>query len=144
MKRSLKYIKKRNRKLYVRYGDSLTMAKKRVAMTASEDLTIFLVQAQRCYNDLEQSLVPITETIGDLEQDWTPRLPEFWERVTTSVTSIRQTASACLALFQESSAQHASLALLISVASIEQSCYLHYLKSRVDEVGIRLTAYQHR
>ena len=114
-------------------------------MIESEALQAYLVQARQCYDELEQALVPMRDLITDLEQDWNPRDDVFWQRVTTALAPLRQTVNACLALYrQERSTQAMSASALFSAASIEQSCVLFYLGSRIEEVGIRLTSYRHR
>lgn len=114
-------------------------------MTELEALQAYLAQARQCYDELEQVLVPMRDLITDLEQDWNPRDDMFWQRVTTALAPLRQTVNACLALYrQERSTQAMSASVLFPAASIEQSCVLFYLGSRIEEVGIRLTSYRHR
>lgn len=108
-------------------------------------LHLFLAQARQRYDELEQALMPMGETIADLEQDWNPRGEPFWQRVSTALLPLRQTVDGCLALYdQRRSPQPALISALFAGVSIEQSCVLFYLRSRIEVVGIRLTSYQHR
>src|SRR5581483_7559970 len=108
-------------------------------------LHLVLVQARQCYDELEQALVPLREAITDLEQDWNPCDEAFWQRFLAALTPLRQKVDACLALYrQECPTQPAAVAALFSAVSIEQSCVLFYLRSRIEEVGLRLTSYRHR
>lgn len=103
-----------------------------------------LVQARRCYEKLEQALMPLIEAIQELEQDWNPREAAFWQRITTALASIRQAVNACLALFHEPSLQPTPVAACFDAASIVQSCCLYEVAGRLDEAGIRLTSYRNR
>ncbi len=87
-----------------------------------------LVLAQQCYDKLAQALVPIREAIQDLEQDWKPRTPAFWNRLVACLAQLQQEVNACLAI--------------ASTASIAHRSCLYYVIGCIEEVGIRLTAYQ--
>lgn len=97
-------------------------------MTVPENPTPSWVLAQQCYDKLSQALMPIREAIRDLEQDWKPRAPEFWERLVTDLAQVQQAGNACIAV--------------ASTASIAHRCCLYYVIGRIEEAGKRLASYQ--
>ncbi len=109
-----------------------------------EALAAFMGEVLAQYEALEQAIAPIDEKVEGLQKDWEPRPLSFWSEVLqTGIAEVRQATATCLGLFDKKRSHERAVPLIICATSISYTGDLHYVKERLEEAGILLTAYLH-
>lgn len=104
----------------------------------TDALSAFLAQVSERYVALEQALEPISKTIIDQEQSWTP-WADYWQAQMLSLATLRAATRTCLTLFdREQSRQESPVALVVPATSIAYRASLR----AIEEADILITSYR--
>lgn len=110
--------------------------------TDPESTTSWIAQARHRYSQMEQALLPLQQVVSELEPDWQPKDPAYWQRMIEHLIRLRQTLEECRSLFEREQSREdmpiplevlgSRLRYILSLSSVAHTC---------DEVGILLTSH---
>ena len=109
---------------------------------ATDDPEVFaswIAKARVRYTELEQALEPLQKVVRELEPNWQPRHPAYWQRTMEHLLLLRQATQACRLLFaREQSSQECPVPLAMIGHHLSYHISLSFTR-KYEEVGIVLT-----
>lgn len=114
-------------------------------MSEKNTPTTFLSQIHQVFDELKQTFLPVAAAMGDLDQDYLPRDEAFWEGILASLSAIQQASEACLTLTDDTRLPLSSpIPDAAYAAMVKEHVLVCHMRSRIEEVGVQLTAYRDR